>query len=1398
MAIKDLKKKWQEFNWRETNWREIGKTLPARAAAVGRSPLWQRRAAWAVGSLVVLWVVAYAAVPPILKSQLEKIASEKLGRQVTVGEVDFKPWSLELTLRDLAIARAGPVGGASAASPQATPQFSVKRLYIDAELESLLRLAPVADAVQVDEPIAFLTHQGEGRYDIDDILERFKTPADAPAGDPPKFAVYNIVVSGGRMDFTDQSVGKTHELRELGLSVPFLSNLKSQREVKTSPHLAFKLNGSSFDTAAEGTPFAQTHKTDATFTLRGFDLNPYLAYWPASLPFRLQSAVLHANAKVAFEQTPATVVRISGTVTAEKIRVLAAQTVGQSPAVAPARAAKPGASGKRAADGEAQPPARADLLAFERLQITMDDVRPLEQFVKLSAVELTAPTLSLARDRAGRLNLLSPAPDAIKKGAGGAQPERATGQNSSDIQAQAPAGAASAGAPASAPSTKTTPSSAPWKVQIARVAVRAGRMNWLDESLASPADIRLAGLTLDASGIAMPFAANAPLRFNGSLGLEPAAIAPAPAPAKTGAKQPAKTSASSAASTAQAIATPALLTFSGTATDQAAQATATVAAWPLGMAAKYVGQFLLPALNGQLDAQLGVNWQAPSGDKPQQLQVTAPQLAVSDILLAQGKVSLVSVKRVELAQVDIDVTGQSFKAAKMQLDQPKAKVDRDTDKRWMYQRWMASPGTATPAPPPTDAATRAAAPSWAVAIADVQLDGGAMSFSDQSGSKPVAFEVTAAKAQLGGLVLDDRPDAKAQAAKPMPLTASLRLATGRFEPGKVDFNGNLGLSPVQAQGRLVVDRLPVQAFEPYLADVLNIELLRADASFKGRVSYRQTPAGPQAQVAGDVSLEEFRANTLAPSEDLLAWKALNLRGLNVALDPAKATRVDVRETVLTDFFARVIILPDGRINLQNLVKPGKDAVAASAEGGTATLALSPSSASSSPQASSATETIASGAQPLRSSGPKGSKFVSAAPVSPTAPAAAAGGSPPPIVNFGPISLINGKVLFSDRFVKPNYSADLSDLTGKLSAFSSVAPTVPGTTATVPNMADLELRGRAEGTASLEILGKLNPLAKPLALDIKGKVRDLELPPLSPYSVKYSGYGINRGKLSVDVGYVVQPDGRLTATNKVILNQLSFGDKVEGSTASLPVKLAVALLADRNGVIDIDLPISGSLNDPQFSLGPIIVKVILNVIVKAITAPFSLLANALGGGGEELSTVGFAAGSAELGPEAKAGLDKVAKALVDRPSLRLTVVGTSSVDAERDGFKRERLDALVRAEKRRATAKEGGTATAAVSISPAEYPALLKEVYKRADMPKPRNLVGLAKDLPVPEMEKLLLADIKVNDDAMRELAVQRGVAVKDYLASRDLPPERLFLGAAKAVPPEAKWTPRAELNLAMP
>lgn len=267
--------------------------------------------------------------------------------------------------------------------------------------------------------------------------------------------------------------------------------------------------------------------------------------------------------------------------------------------------------------------------------------------------------------------------------------------------------------------------------------------------------------------------------------------------------------------------------------------------------------------------------------------------------------------------------------------------------------------------------------------------------------------------------------------------------------------------------------------------------------------------------------------------------------------------------------------------------------------------------------------------------------------------------------------------------------------------------------------------------------------------------------------------------------------------------VAIGDATRDGSAptSLPVKLAVALLADRNGVIDINLPVSGSLSDPQFRLGPLVFKLIVNLIVKAITSPFSLLAGAFGGGADELSVVNFAPGSALLAPEARPGLDKVAKALIERPALKMTVIGTASLELERDAFKREQLNALVQAEKRRVAVLNGAPASAIAQgqgdngVTEAEYPVLLKAVYRRADFPKPRNLVGMMKDIPVNEMEDLLLAHLTASDDVMRELAVRRGVVVRDYLAAQKLPSDRLFLGSAKAVPPEAKWSPRAELNL---
>ena len=211
------------------------------------------------------------------------------------------------------------------------------------------------------------------------------------------------------------------------------------------------------------------------------------------------------------------------------------------------------------------------------------------------------------------------------------------------------------------------------------------------------------------------------------------------------------------------------------------------------------------------------------------------------------------------------------------------------------------------------------------------------------------------------------------------------------------------------------------------------------------------------------------------------------------------------------------------------------------------------------------------------------------------PAAPAGTTPPP-VRIGKVTLQGGDVNFTDLFIKPNYSADLSEIGGSVLGLSSELNTT----------ADVELRGRFAKTAPVEIKGKINPLIRNLFLDLAANVRDIELGPFTPYSGKYVGYAIEKGKMSFDVQYKIE-NRKLAAKNKLVLNQLTFGEKVQSPQATkLPVLLAVALLKDRNGVIDVNLPISGSLDDPKFSIGGIVIHIIFNLIEKAVTAPFALI------------------------------------------------------------------------------------------------------------------------------------------------------------------------------------------------
>ncbi|MBT9464968.1 DUF748 domain-containing protein [Hydrogenophaga sp.] len=1206
-----------------------------RSSSLPSNP-WLRRLIWAVLGVMLLWLVTWLAVPALLKWQLQKQASQALGRHVTVQRVDFRPWSLELSVEGVRMATAQGDG----------EQLSVARLYLNAELQSILRLAPVIDALKIEQPRLAMRHLGGGRYDVDDIVQRLRVPPSDPASEPARFALFNIELAGGEFTLVDDTVGVTHQLRGLALSVPFLSNLASRREVVTEPRLAFELNGSAFDSRAASTPFAPDRETDASLSIPALDLAPYFPYWPAAWTLKPEAGVLNLNLKLAFVQRDVPQVWLSGDVALTVLKLVE-------------RAPGGGATG---------------VLSWERLDVKLNRVEPLARRMDLAAIELKAPNLTVSRDAHGQLNLAR-----LASGFGSTAP-------------LVPAGAQ---APAAPP--------VPWEIQLGRLDVEGGRVQWRDDAVNPRTEMALDALRLQTSGLSWPV--RAPMPFEVSAQLDQTTI-----------------------------------NVKGTATDVTAQAELSLGDIPLERFAPYISSALKPALQGRLGAEGRVEWQAAQGDRPMGLQLMAARIDLNELKLGPTRQPLASLKRLLMEDLRIDLAQRSVDMGSLTLTQPQLRVQREANGSWMFEPWLVA--TTSPVSRSTAGPAGQATP-WRAGLTTLQIAGGSVGFVDRMPARPVTLAISNLQLDLKGL----RPLDVDQ--KDMALSVKARVGAGpssQVAPGQISVAGALRLpapggAGMRLDARVQAERLPAHALEPYFADRLNLELLRADASYRGTVK-ASLPGGALAlNLQGDAALDELAANTLSPAEDLLAWKSLQVRGLQLALVPGQATKVAVRETVLTDYFARLIIDEAGKINLQGLFNPPGEA----------------------PRAEQ---------------------------VPPQTTAAASG--PGPDIRMGPISLVNGRVRFSDRFIKPNYTANLSELTGSLGAFSNAKPA-----GAAPELAALSLRGRAEGTAALEIDGQLNPLAQPLALDIKGRVRNLELPPLSPYTVKYAGYGIERGKLSVDVAYKIDPDGRLSASNQIVLNQLSFGDRVAGSEApNLPVKLAVALLADRNGVIDINLPVSGSINDPQFRLAPIIFKLIFNLIGKAITAPFSLIASAFGGGAEAPSQVVFAPGSAVLAPENQQRLESVAKALTDRPALQITVVGHSDLEAERSGYQRSRLDERVLAEKRRALAREGKPIPDTLAVSADEYPALLKEVYRRADIPKPRNLIGMAKDIAQPEMEALLLASIPVTPDALRDLAVARGQAVKDFLASRSLPEDRMFLGAPQLARQGDDWRPQAELRLA--
>ena len=1249
---------------------------------------WKKALIAMAGGVVLIGVAAWQLLPDYLKEVAEEEGTTILGRKVTIAAIEWDPISMEFDLTGITIA------GAPTKKGTAPPQLYIKKLHINAEWESLLRLEPVLENITVESPYVRITHRGKGAYDFDDILKNITKWQNAhpsqPDAQPTPLALYNIVIHDGAIELTDHlSTGEIqqHRLNKLELGIPFFSNIAIHRAVTVQPRLAFDLNGSHFETVATTTPtLSDTAKTSAHFKISQFDVARYAPYLPPSLPIRPHSAVIDADLRLKFDAVEPGLLEskipsftLSGIVNATGIALI---------------------------DNRHQP-----ALTLDRIGLDITEARPMEQTLKLQNLTLQSPTVYATRSKDGRINW----DFAPKKGAANADAASASGNNAENKQKS-------------------------WAIDIAQFDMQQGSVHWTDAAPA--AQLSVERWDIKAQSVQWPLTAT-PIQIQTALQI--------PAHGGNPAGQ---------------------LTVKGHVSQQKAHATIHLRDANLALGQPYLAALLEPQLYGLVDTDMEVDWSGIGLPK-----LSIGRGAVRHFALKSPHALPHDAKSADLAAHDfpswdvLDITkgeiglnDHSVSVGKVILRSPSFMVHRNAKKQWVALQWLKNKKLINPAPAPeaetgitvdsavaavshsvsavnamvsgASAPARAPTPAkggaWKIDVTQFHVEQGHVRFDDRAPSpRGVRFELTDLTLKANNF--------KPAGIEPMPLYVTARIKSSRaldkIEPGYIGYRGDVQWAPVAVKkAELNLQAVPMHVFAPYLANQINFSTERADVTYKGSLDFSLNPEGEmQLETKGDGSLDGWNLQTVNPKgsyEDLLNWSSLQLPGIDLRIAPNKPLQFRLARATLADFYARIAIDAEGKLNLQKLRKP-----------------------SSNPDASN--DTLAD-------------------------------------IALGPIQVLNGSVLFSDSYIQPNYSVNLSQLQGKISQFSSL----PNKDGMIP-LADISVSGKAENTALMEISGKINPLTTPLVMKVRGKVRDLDLVPLSQYVKKYANEGIENGKLNMDVEYEIQANGDLVANNRLVLKQLAFSEKKEESPTDLPIKLAMALLADRNGMINLDLPISGSLKDPDFQIADVLWKLFTSLITKALTAPFTLLSKAFGGddgGSVAWSSVDFAAGSSVLSTTAIQALNQQIQALAARPDLSIAITGEANLEAEKNGFRQLQLNEMVQREKDRRAVRDDSLNNTPMTQD--EYGALLRTLYRRSDMPKPRTWIGSAeKEMPLNEIKDALLNSIVVTENAMRDLALHRSAVVKAYLTDHKIAADRIFLQAPKTQNHEDGWKPRVQLGV---
>ncbi|MDG2051159.1 MAG: DUF748 domain-containing protein [Myxococcota bacterium] len=587
----------------------------------------------------------------------------------------------------------------------------------------------------------------------------------------------------------------------------------------------------------------------------------------------------------------------------------------------------------------------------------------------------------------------------------------------------------------------------------------------------------------------------------------------------------------------------------------------------------------------------------------------------------------------------------------------------------------------------------------------------------------------------------------------IPTHLDLRIG----ETGRLTIEGPIRPEPLEVELALKLEALEIDLFEPYWTSTLRADVSDGTVGFSGQVRAEAPGNGPtRFQANGDFDMDNFYLLDLNESKRITALRSLRMEGLRLDSQPLS---IHLDRLLLLNPSARIVMGPEGSTNVSHLVAPSPE-----------------------------------DAEPLAPEGPaKANNTTGEQP------------GPEVAVSIQKIEVQDASLDFEDRSVQPPFITSLSDFSGQIESLSS----------NPEEKASLQFSGRLDGSTDVALTGVASPLAENPYIDLKISLRNMGLTQFTPYSGRFIGKAIERGKLFLELDYELDGN-QLVGENTLFLDQFTLGGKIPSEEAlNLPVGLALALLKDRKGEIHIDLPVRGDLEDPEFSIMGIVFRALGNLIAKVALSPFSVLGGIAGSDGDDMQGVAFSPGRTSwlAGEESK--LASLAQALTERPALAIELTGEASLKTDRTALQSQSFERSVRRE--RFTELQGKwfgrkpNSVEEVVLEEKERRRLVDKRFESAFGPEGEAEIESAfeqarangtsqsdqrKQFLEAERERRLVAATPVDDAALSELARGRAAVIQSHLITiGGIEAERIFVLDPDMIPDDSEEPKGARIAL---